>query len=235
MKASWIVLALVIVLFLAGCAKQYDCEKPFIIVDGGCCTDANKNLACDKDETPIEAPSEPEVTGYTIKTKKDSYAIGEEVKFVGEFESDLYAQTWKPDINPPEIYKKEGSSWTRIYTYQIPYFTCEEYDAIQTEKGKECMNLFNEMEQTKMGSVTANAPAPMCIKIDTKNIWVWDQKAAKEEDRNCEQGSADYTLDQCYAGMKNTLPGEYKAKFSFFTADNCVDRIQLETNKFTIA
>lgn len=237
MKAAWIALALVIALFLGGCAKQHACEKPFIIVDGQCCTDADRNLVCDKDEGIEEPLSEPEVTGYTITTEKDSYAVGEEIKFVGEFESDLYGVTSVGTPILPLLYMKDGTEWIQIdYRKGRNSINCED-----VKKEAEMIERYSPGESKYCGAyVKAGMPAPQCVKFNPKSVYTWDQQTAKFDNIDCEGPPEMF----CFAGMEAAKPGVYKAEFSYTTV--CTqdaetyalitgDMNTIETNEFTIA
>lgn len=66
-KSYFLIILVISLLFISGCAEKAVCNKPYILVGTGCCLDQNDNKICDSDENidvenqSIEKPKSQEI------------------------------------------------------------------------------------------------------------------------------------------------------------------------------
>ena len=134
------------------------------------------------------------VEGYTIKSDKTSYKIGEPVEFTGEFEQKIYEMNWYK----PVIYRKESGIWSKMD------FDCGCIDGCNSinrtaAKNTDCGYLVLECREP-----------PMCTEMSPQKVWVWDQTYCNKEKVEC---IGDYDV-YCRHGMEPVGPGTYKVEFT---------------------
>ncbi len=209
-------------------AKQYfneDCNE--IMAPPGSnaviCSDCG-NGVCEEWESECNCPEDcPRVT---IKTDKEEYEQGEEIRY--SFDAGVYLEVNDvyPNRKPHVVYREEKGEWISLFTFCTPYYACA--DCADYNNCEDCSNLPAYGEPAV--EITNS-----CLKMETATARSWDSKYCETSEFECAWPSGQKAAHSCYNGLKEAEPGKYKIEAWYYLDENCEgEQLKATSNEFII-